>query len=107
MRTPPILDAILLPIDYDDALGARVANASVLFVVDDLGQYASVSDLHFEGFREPDGELAQVVSGALPVSKGGRRVFLNMGIAMDDVALGALCYERARERGIGRTIRFP
>ena len=100
-------DAVLMPIDYDDALGAQVANASVLFVVDDLGQFASVSDLHFAGFREPDGELAQVVSGALPVPSSGRRVFLNMGIAMDDVALGALCYERARERGIGRTIPFP
>ncbi len=100
-------DAVLLPIDYDDALGAPAANGSALFVVDDLGQYASVSDLHFTGFREPDGELAQVVSGALPVPSSGRRVFLNMGIAMDDVALGALCHERARERGIGRIVRFP
>jgi ornithine cyclodeaminase/alanine dehydrogenase-like protein (mu-crystallin family) len=34
-------------------------------------------------------------------------MFLNMGIAMDDVALGALCYDRALERGTGRTIAFP
>jgi ornithine cyclodeaminase/alanine dehydrogenase-like protein (mu-crystallin family) len=34
-------------------------------------------------------------------------MFLNMGIAMDDVALGGLCYERAIERGVGRTIAFP
>jgi alanine dehydrogenase len=100
-------DAVLLPIDYDDALDAQVANGSALFVVDDLGQYASVSDLHFAGFRPPNGELSQVVSGALPVPTSGRRVFLNMGIAMDDVALGALCYDRARERQIGRTIPFP
>ena len=43
----------------------------------------------------------------LAVPARGRRVFLNMGIAMDDVALGALCYDRAIERGIGRTIEFP
>ena len=99
-------DALLLPIDYDDGLGAQAANETVLFVVDDPGQYASVSDLHFGGFRDPDGELAQVVAEELPVPATGRRMFLNMGIAMDDVALGGLCFDRARERRIGRTIAF-
>ena len=100
-------DALLLPVDYDDGLGAQAANETVLYVVDDLGQYASVSDLHFGEFRDPDGELAQVVAGELTVPATGRRMFLNMGIAMDDVALGGLCFDRARERGVGRTIVFP
>jgi ornithine cyclodeaminase/alanine dehydrogenase-like protein (mu-crystallin family) len=100
-------DALLLPVDYDDALGARAANDASLYVVDDPGQYSSVADAHWSGFREPDGELAQVVASELEVPSSGRRVFLNMGIAMDDVALGALCYDRAMERGIGRTIEFP
>jgi ornithine cyclodeaminase/alanine dehydrogenase-like protein (mu-crystallin family) len=100
-------DAIILPVDYDDAMSASSANHSSLYVVDDLEQYRSVSDLHFDGFREPDGELAQVVVGELPVPSAGRRTFLNMGIAMDDVALGALAFDRARERGIGLTIAFP
>jgi len=100
-------DAVLLPVDYDDALGAEAANAATLYVVDEPGQYASVADRHWHGFRDPDGELAQVVTGELEVPTSGRRVFLDMGIAMDDVALGALCYERALERGIGRTIEFP
>lgn len=100
-------DALLLPVDYDDALSAASANASTLYVVDDLPQYHSFDGIHFVGFREPDGELAQVVSGALPVPPSGRRTFLNMGIAMDDVALGALAYDRARERGVGQTIAFP
>jgi ornithine cyclodeaminase/alanine dehydrogenase-like protein (mu-crystallin family) len=100
-------DALLLPVDYDDGLGAQAANDAVLYVVDDPGQYASVAELHFHGFRDPDGELAQVVAAELPVPTEGRRMFLNMGIAMDDVALGGLCFDRARERGIGRTITFP
>ena len=100
-------DALLLPVDYDDGLEARAGNDAALYVVDDLGQYRSVADRHFEGFREPDGELAQVVAGELAVPTAGRRMFLNMGIAMDDVALGGLCFDRARERGIGRTITFP
>jgi ornithine cyclodeaminase/alanine dehydrogenase-like protein (mu-crystallin family) len=98
-------DALLLPVDYDDAMDPSAANAASLYVVDDLAQYASVE--HFDGFREPDGELADVVAGSLTVPESGRRMFLNMGIAMDDVALGALCYDRALERGTGRTIAFP
>jgi ornithine cyclodeaminase/alanine dehydrogenase-like protein (mu-crystallin family) len=100
-------DAVLLPVDYDDALGAEAANAAALYVVDEPGQYASVADRHWHGFRDPDGELAQIVAGELEVPTSGRRMFLDMGIAMDDVALGALCYDRALERGIGRTIEFP
>jgi ornithine cyclodeaminase/alanine dehydrogenase-like protein (mu-crystallin family) len=100
-------DALLLPVDYDDALSAASANASTLYVVDDLPQYHSFDGIHFMGFREPDGELAQVVAGELAVPSSGRRTFLNMGIAMDDVALGSLAYDRALDRGAGRTIAFP
>jgi ornithine cyclodeaminase/alanine dehydrogenase-like protein (mu-crystallin family) len=100
-------NALLLPVDYDDAMSAASANGSSLFVVDDLEQYRSVAHLHFHGFREPDAELAQVVAGEVAVPANGRRMFLNMGIAMDDVALGGSAYDRARERGIGRTISFP
>jgi ornithine cyclodeaminase/alanine dehydrogenase-like protein (mu-crystallin family) len=100
-------DALLLPVDYEVGLDPRAANDSVLYVVDDLGQYGAYVEEHFQGFREPDGELAQVVAGSLPVPSAGHRTFLNMGIAMDDVALGALCYDRALERGAGRRLAFP
>jgi ornithine cyclodeaminase/alanine dehydrogenase-like protein (mu-crystallin family) len=100
-------DALLLPVDYDDAMGPEAINPSTLYVVDDLGQYRSVATDHWHGLREPDGELAQVVAGELAVPTEGRRVFLNMGIAMDDVALGAHVYDRALEQGVGRRIAFP
>lgn len=100
-------DAVLLPVDYDDGIGPQAVNDAVLYVVDDIGQYHANVGEHFDGFREPDGELAQVVAGSLSVPAAGRRAFLNMGIAMDDVALGALCYDRALERGVGRRITFP
>jgi len=100
-------DAVLLPIDYSDSIGPPVANAATCFAVDDLAQYRSMASEHFDGFREPDAELAQVVAGAVVVPDTGRRLFMNLGIAMDDVALGALVYERARARGAGTTIAFP
>jgi ornithine cyclodeaminase/alanine dehydrogenase-like protein (mu-crystallin family) len=32
---------------------------------------------------------------------------LNMGIAMDDIALATLLIERAGERGVGQRVAFP
>ena len=100
-------DAVLLPVDYEFGLDPHVSSDAVLYAVDDLDQYHANVAEHFEGYREPDGELAEIVAGTLPVPASGRRMFLNMGIAMDDVALGALCYDRALERGVGRAIEFP
>lgn len=100
-------DAVLLPVDYDDAMDPTAARAATSYVVDDLGQYLSFTDEHFEGFPEPGAELADVVSGGFPVPERGRRMFMNLGIAMDDVALGALVHDLARERGVGLAIDFP
>lgn len=114
VRLDPVLhcansdpDALLLPVDYDDAIGVEAINASSVFSVDDLGQYASVLDKYFAGYRDPDTHLAAVVAGEVAVPATGRRVFLNMGIAMDDVALGALVYDRALAAGAGRFVDFP
>ena len=100
-------DAVLIPVDYEVGMDPRATHDAVLFAVDDLGQYHANVAEHFADYREHDGELAQVVAGTLPVPETGQRMFLNMGIAMDDVAFGSLCYDRALERGIGRTIAFP
>ncbi|MEZ5096724.1 MAG: hypothetical protein R2731_11770 [Nocardioides sp.] len=102
-------DALLLPVDYDDAMAAAAFDDSAVFCVDDLEQYATVAARghYFQRLREPDGELASVVAGQLEVPTTGRRMFLNMGVAMSDIALGALVLERAQAAGIGRSVRFP
>jgi hypothetical protein len=81
-------------------MAQRRAKEAAFFAVDDLAQYRLLSDRHFDGFREPDAELAQVVSGEVAVPESGRRMFLNMWIAMDDVAFGGFLYELARGRGL-------
>lgn len=101
-------NALLLPVDYDDAMSPEAFKDAVVYCVDDLGQYESVADtLYFFGLPEPDTHLAAVVSGEYPVPTTGRRAFLNMGIAMDDVALSALVLDRALASGAGRYIEFP
>lgn len=101
-------DALLLPVDYDDAMAAEAFQEAVMFSVDDLGQYGSVAGTkYFFDFPEPDTHLGDVVAGRYAVPEQGRRMFLNMGLAMDDVALSALVLDRAMERGVGTTIEFP
>ena len=76
--------------------------------VDDLGQYGSVAGRkYFFDFPEPVTHLAQVVAGEFEVPENGRRMFLNMGIAMNDIALSSLVLDRALERGVGTTVEFP
>ena len=101
-------DALLLPVDYDDAMAPSAFHDAAVYCVDDLGQYTSVADdLYFFGLPKPDTDLATVVAGKFDVPRTGRRMFLNMGIAMDDVALSALVLDRAGAAGAGRYIDFP
>ncbi len=102
-------DALLLPVDYDDAMAAPAFSAASTYVVDDREQYAAVAARghYFQGLPDPVAELADVVVGAVSVPERGRRMVLNMGIAMDDVALGQLVLTRAAERGAGTRVRFP
>jgi ornithine cyclodeaminase/alanine dehydrogenase-like protein (mu-crystallin family) len=101
-------DALLLPVDYDDAMAPEAFHGASVYSVDDLDQYASVAgSLYFFGLPAPQTHLADVVAGRYDVPSSGRRMFLNMGIAMDDVALGSLVLDRAEAAGVGTRIEFP
>ena len=100
-------NALLLPVDYADAMAQAAFDGAVIYSVDDPGQYNSVIDMYFAGLPKPTTDLASVVSGQVDVPTTGRRMFLNMGIAMDDVALSALVLDRAAAAGVGRYIEFP
>jgi ornithine cyclodeaminase/alanine dehydrogenase-like protein (mu-crystallin family) len=63
--------------------------------------------MYFFGLPKPVTHLAAVVAGEYDVPVTGRRMFLNMGIAMDDVALSSLVLDRAQAGGAGRYIEFP
>ena len=101
-------DALLLPVDYDRAMAPAAFEDAVVYCVDDLGQYGSVADsLHFFRLPKPVTHLAAVVAGEYDVPATGRRMFLNMGLAMGDIALSSLVLNRAAAAGVGRYIEFP
>src|SRR5262249_42230031 len=59
---------------------------------------------HWEDFVE----LRDVVAGFKPGRKDASEItfFKSGGVAMEDVAIGKLVYERAVERGVGRTLEL-
>ncbi|MGH9325010.1 MAG: ornithine cyclodeaminase family protein [Vicinamibacteria bacterium] len=83
-------------------------------VVDVLEQCAAIGELHHalqEGFLSREGvhaELGDLVRGAKPgrTDPSERIVFDSTGTAIQDVASAILAYERARERGIGRSFEL-
>lgn len=78
-----------------------------LFCVDEVAQFDHYrQDGYFAGYPTKPPELAHVLAGSAPAPSTGRRFFVNLGLAMEDVAFGGLFYRRAVERGIGRRIRL-
>jgi alanine dehydrogenase len=86
--------------------------ANNVVIADVLDQCATIGDLHHaldaQLMRREDvrAELAQVVAGSTPgrLSPEEIIVFDSTGTALQDVAVAALAYERALERGVGIAI---
>ncbi len=99
--------------DNDDKQELDVALlVAATVVVDDLDQCSAIGDLHHAlaagAMQRGDvrAELAEVVRDP---ARGRRRddeiiVFDSTGVALEDVAVAALAFERARERGVGSEI---
>jgi len=49
-------------------------------------------------------ELAAALSATDRVPAQGKRIFLNLGLAMEDVALGGLVYRLCMEKGAGHRV---
>ncbi len=112
LRDPaPVIDAGWLgpgafacALDFDSYWTPAAVRAADRFVTDDVPQLDYYRSLGF--FRHtpaPDGDLAAIVAGTSP----GRRshdeavLCMNLGLALEDVAVGKLIYDRAVSRKIG------
>ena len=98
----------LLRREVDDELVAR-ASAVVVDSIDqariEAGELVSAVEkglLSWERVRE----LRQVVNGELTARSNDQDItlFKSLGIAIEDIAVAAIVYERARERGLGKEI---
>jgi ornithine cyclodeaminase/alanine dehydrogenase-like protein (mu-crystallin family) len=95
-------------VDYDSAWTGAAMRAADVFVTDDTAQIRAHQGHGY--FREAPSrivELADVVAGRVPgrTRWEERTLAMNLGIALDDVAVGPLVLAKARAAGLG--VRLP
>lgn len=100
--------ALACPIDFDSYFTGAALRAADLFITDDVDQlryYQAVG--YFRDIPAVDGELGGVVARGTPAREDDRQriVVMNLGIAIEDMAVAGLLLERATAAGIG--VRLP
>lgn len=96
--------ALLCPLDLDSYFKPEVFLRSDFLCTDDLGQYRHFKKSGLFGALPEDlEELAQVVSGKFDGRKSPSDVIsaINIGIALEDMSVAPLVYEKACEKGAG------
>lgn len=101
-----------------DAKGKQECDGRILkdawLVVDDVEQAIHGGEVNVpfsQGLltvEDIDATLGEIVSGRKPARRSGNEitVFDSTGIAIQDIALGKVVYERAVQKGVGQKIRF-
>jgi ornithine cyclodeaminase/alanine dehydrogenase-like protein (mu-crystallin family) len=91
-------------IDYDATLSEDLFEDAALFVVDDVPQYRFHQELgYFSGYPANPLELCDAIDPASPHAPG-LRVYVPLGIALEDVAVAAEINRRAAAAGVGREL---
>jgi ornithine cyclodeaminase/alanine dehydrogenase-like protein (mu-crystallin family) len=88
-------------VDFDATLSEDLLEDAALFVVDDVPQYRYYREQgYFAGYPDDPVELADALDPAAS-HPPGLRVFVPLGIALEDVAVAAEVNRRASEAGLG------
>ena len=113
---PQILDewlkpgALALPIDVTSVWEPQALKRVDKFVTDRWEPLTHFGDSGGfpEGLPTLHAELHEIVSGARPgrESDDERIMAMNTGMAIEDMTMAKLAYERARERGLGTRLPF-
>jgi ornithine cyclodeaminase/alanine dehydrogenase-like protein (mu-crystallin family) len=91
-------------IDFDASLSEDLFEGAALFVVDDVPQYRHYREEgYFAGYPADPVELAEALDPAAE-HPPGLRVYVPLGIALEDVAVAAEINRRAAEAGLGREL---
>jgi alanine dehydrogenase len=93
--------SVACAVDFDATLSEDVFRDAALFVVDDVPQYGYYRDQgYFAGYPANPVELCDALDPAVAHS-AGLRVFVPLGIALEDVAVAAEINRRATQAGLG------
>ncbi len=91
-------------VDFDAMLSEDLFEDAAVFVVDDIAQYRYYREQgYFAGYPDDPTELGDAIDPAAS-HPPGLRVFVPLGIALEDVAVAAEINRRASEAGLGREL---
>ena len=105
LRRAHLPDAsVACAVDFDATLSEDLFTDAGMFVVDDLPQYRYYRQQgYFAGYPPEAAELADVLADEAPRTRG-LRVFVPLGVALEDVAVAAEVNRRATDAGLGREL---
>jgi ornithine cyclodeaminase/alanine dehydrogenase len=92
-------------VDFDSYFDGAALRECAKFTTDDLAQLLHFRDLgYFQDIPEIYAELADLVAGKMAgrQSADERTMAVNLGVALDDIAVAPLVFKRAQEVGAGR-----
>jgi ornithine cyclodeaminase/alanine dehydrogenase-like protein (mu-crystallin family) len=91
-------------IDFDASLSEDLFAGAAAFVVDDVAQYGYYREQgYFAGYPADPVELSTAIAEGAS-RPPGLRVFVPLGLALEDVAVAAEINRRAAEGGLGREL---
>ncbi len=94
-------------VDYDSYWSGEALAQIDLLVTDDLPQFEDHRKAgYFKQTPNPYAELGELVAGLKPGRQNDqqRTLAMNLGLAMDDMAIAPEVFRRAREKGLGVTL---
>jgi ornithine cyclodeaminase/alanine dehydrogenase-like protein (mu-crystallin family) len=105
LRREHLRDAtVACAVDFDASLSEDLFGDAAAFVVDDVAQYRYYREQgYFAGYPEDPLELCDTLDPAAE-HPPGLRVFVPLGIALEDIAVAAEVNRRATEAGVGREL---
>jgi ornithine cyclodeaminase/alanine dehydrogenase len=91
-------------VDYDSYWQPEAMHETTIFCTDDTNQFRSVQQAgYFKDIPDLHADLGELVSGQKPgrQTPGERTMTANLGLALDDMAVAPLIYQKAKDMGIG------
>ena len=91
-------------VDYDSYWHREAIKEADKFCTDDVPQLRFYQDIgYFQYIPAIYADLGELVTGKKPgrESENERIITANLGLALNDIAVAPLVYQRAKEKGIG------
>ena len=96
-------------VDFDSYWHPAALDQVNKFCTDDVPQLQHYRDVgYFQDIPRVHADLGQLVTGSKPgrESREERTIACNLGIALEDIAIAPLVYQRALQKGLGAWLRL-